>query len=96
MVVNNVAALQRAQDNCCRLLLLVQEVIATPTQSNIDAVVAAGEGTGSLVPQPNYNLDDETYDWPGYQESLLRQIERLQSLILMLGGTFLERSQGSV
>jgi hypothetical protein len=96
MTVNNVAALQRAQDNCCRLLLLVQEVIATPTQSNIDAVVAAGEGTGSLVPQPSYGLDGETYDWPGYQESLLRQIDRLQSLIIKLGGTFLQRSQGSV
>lgn len=90
-----VSALERAKQNCARLILQVQEVIANPTQANIDAIVAAADGTGLLVPKPSYSLDGESYDWPGYVDRLLETMDKLQALIVKLAGNFIVRSRGT-
>lgn len=95
MAASNVERLQRGLDNCTRLYLMVQEVMASPTQSAIDAVVEAA-ADATLVPKPRYDLDGESYDWPAYAESLLKQADDLQKLIVKLGGNFVRRSLGRV
>ena len=62
--------LQRTLDNYGRIWLLLTEVVANPTQANIDTLVGTAEGLGVVTPKPTYSLDGESYDWAGYQEKL--------------------------
>ena len=89
----DVAALVRARSNCIRLILLVQEQVANPTQANVDAIVRAATND-VLVPKPDYGLDGESYQWAGYAESLQRQVEQLTKLINMLSAPWEVRSYG--
>ena len=86
-------AIDRDLDNCLRLRILVQEVIANPTQANIDAVITAASTTSTLVTLPDQSLDGESYSWTGYAESLLRQIEQLRKLQTLFAGPFEVRSR---
>lgn len=88
------AAVAMARDDCCRLLVMVHQVIANPTQANLDAIVAAAGNTGTLVPKPNYSLDGESYQWESYRRSLEASVEGLHKLITILGGSFEIRSRG--
>lgn len=100
---NNVAALQQVQDNLVRLLILVTQVVANPTQSGIDAINAAyaaaataGTATGIVIPQPSYSLDGESIQWESYRVSLEKSVETVQHLIVMLSGSYIVRSYGAV
>lgn len=35
--------------------------------------------------KPNYNINGQSVDWPGYRQHLTDEAERLQNLIEMLG-----------
>lgn len=103
MAVNNVQSLQMVQDNLVRLLILVTQVVANPTQAAIDAITAAyqtaaatGAAVGVVVARPNYSLDGESYQWDSYRASLEKSIEMVQRLIVLLGGNYLIRSRGRV
>lgn len=104
MAANNVNALQQALDNMARLLVLTTQAQTSPTQDNVDAVIAAyttaqtqgGTEGGSLVPKPTYSLDGESYDWAGYAVMLQESILRIQKLIVLLGGNYLIRSRSQV
>ncbi len=69
-MANLADTLQRTLDNYGRLWLLTTEVIANPTQQNIDTLQSTAEGLGVVTPKPTYSLDGENYDWAGYQEKL--------------------------
>ena len=92
-VNTTLAALERARENAARILLLVQEQIANPSQAAVDAIVAQAKDS-NLVAKPTYGLDGESYNWESYQESLLRQIDRLTDLINRLSGPWEIRSRG--
>ena len=87
--------LQAAKTACVDLLLLVTQQINNPTQASIDTVATAlNNGTGGpYVPRPNYSLDGESYDWPGYQLMLTEQIDRLNTLIQREAMPFIVRSR---
>lgn len=100
---NNVAALQLVQDNLVRLLILVTQQVANPTQGGVDAIVAAyqtaaplGQAAGVVVPKPTYSLDGESYQWDAYRQGLEKSIEVVQKLIVLLGGNFVVRSRAAV
>lgn len=92
MALDTVTALRRGRENCMRLYLLVQEQIATPTQSNVDAIVAAAT-SNTLTPKPSYGIDGLSVQWESYAESLLRQIDQIDKLIIRAGGPFEVRSR---
>ncbi len=89
-------------DNLWRLLLLVQQQIASPTQAGIDAINAAYETSkgagqpGLLVPRPTYSLDGESYQWDAYRVSLEKSIRTAQQNLVLMGGNFIVRSRGAV
>jgi hypothetical protein len=87
------AMVGRIIDNYLRLQLLVTEVIANPTQANVDAVVTA-DGTGSRLKfRLDHSLDGESYNWTGYQEFLARQIEHYRKLETQLAGPYEVRTR---
>lgn len=88
MAINRAAAFATAVDNYTRLLLLVTQVIASPTQANVDAVVAAADGSGIIRPKPTYSADGESWDWTGYQNMLIGQFQTLLQTEQRIGGPF--------
>jgi hypothetical protein len=42
--------------------------------------------------KPQYSLDGESYDWPGWEEAILRKIDMLNKLIQSEDGAFEVRS----
>lgn len=63
--------LQRAKESYSQILVLLTQVIATPTQANIDAVVQAIDRAGLVRPKVTYSLDGESYAWTEYQQFIL-------------------------
>src|SRR6266478_4823708 len=97
MAFSNINTIQAAQDNACRLLLMVEMAIASPTQANVDATVAAirqGNLDNTLTLRPQTSLDGESYSWPEYKTALTTFIHECQRLLIMFGGTFISRSMG--
>lgn len=92
MAVNRQANISRAIDNVTRLILLTTEVIANPTQANIDAVVSAATSTNQLRVLADHALDGESYNWTAYVKSLTEQLEALRKAEQTLGGPFEVRS----
>jgi len=86
--------IQRAILNYSRALVACSEVIANPTQANVDAAVAAGAATNLLNFKITYSVDGENYDWVGYQTFLASQLEQLQRVSVILGGPYELRSRG--
>ena len=78
----------RARDNYALILVLCTEVIANPTKAGIDAVVDAATTTGIVRPKPTYSLDGESYDWTGYQQFIVSQLEALDKAIVRAGGPY--------
>ena len=93
MAANNAAAIQLAIDDCCRMLVMVHEVMANPTQSGIDAVIAAAAGTSTLVPRPSYSDSGVSYQWQSYRESLEKSVESLTKLLTVVTGPFMVHSR---
>lgn len=92
-IATTLAALERARENCARLVLLVQEAMASPDQATIDSIVATAT-SNNLVPKPTYSLDGESYNWESYMESLLRQMDKMTDLINKLSAPWEIRSRG--
>lgn len=46
--------------------------------------------------RPQYSLDGESYDWPGYQMAVLEKVEKLNQLIQVEDGAFEVRSFGRI
>ena len=94
MSLDRVALLNRYKDNMYRILLLVEEQIANPSQANIDSIVAAAATAGTVVPKPQYSLDGESYSWPAYAESLHKRIGEVNDMIVKEQGPFQYMSFG--
>lgn len=94
MAVDRVANISRAIDNYTRILVLVSEVIANPTQANVDSVVAAAGTSSTLNLLVNHTLDGQNYDFVGYQDFLMRAIEQLRKIEATISGPFEVRSRG--
>lgn len=45
-------------------------------------------------PKLQVSIDGESYDWPGWRDSILRQVETLNKLIQQTGGPFQVVSRG--
>ena len=58
------------------------------------AVLLATETAYQLAngAKPSYSLDGESYDWPGWEEAVLRKIKMLNELIQTEDGAFEVRS----
>jgi hypothetical protein len=91
-VVTN--ALVQARRNYARLLVLVTEAVANPTQANVDAITTALATTGKLTAKPTYSMDGKSYDWAGYQRMLLDQIAALDEAIVRSEGPWEIVSRG--
>lgn len=93
MAVNRTGNISRAIDNVTRLILLTTEVIANPTQENIDAVVSAATSTNQLRVLADHSLDGESYNWTAYVKSLTEQLEALRKAEQSLAGPWEVRSR---
>ena len=94
MAVTSGQRIRRARDNYERILVAVTEVVAYPTQANIDTAIAAA-GTDALVRfKLDYSVDGESYSWTAYQTFLVDQIDKLRLLEIKLDGPFEVRSIG--
>jgi len=82
------AYLQQVYQNTLSLLVLVDVVIAYPTQANIDAVVNSF-GSTLVQMRPSYSLDSESYDWPGYRKMLVDSLLPIEQAIQRAGGPYL-------
>ena len=77
---SNLQALQTIKSNYLQILIVLTQVIATPTQANIDAAILAIDRSGVMRPKVNFGLDGETYDWTGYQTFVLDAIDKINKL----------------
>ncbi len=75
----------RLRDNVADIMLLVTQVIATPDRASLDALYAAVDAAGVLIPRPTYSVDGQSYQWESYlatldklQETLSKRIQALQ------------------
>ena len=46
--------------------------------------------------KPNYSLDGESYDWPGWEEAILRKVQLINDLLILEDGAFEIRQYGSI
>lgn len=93
MAVDRTGNVSRAIDNYTRILVFLTEVIANPTQANVDAVVAAA-GTDSLLAfRLDHSLDGESYNWVAYAEHVTKQIDILRKMEVALSGPYEVRSR---
>lgn len=83
MATTDLDRLVRAKSNYTRILLALTEVIANPTQATIDALVAAESTAGIVRPKPTASADGVSYDWTGYQQMVINQIEVLRKQIAL-------------
>lgn len=92
-MANPADTLQRVYDNYARIWLLVTEVIANPTQANIDTLTSTAEGLGVVRPKPTYSLDGESYNWGEYQQQLGEIMANVRKQMVFAGGPFEVRSR---
>ncbi len=86
--------LQAAYQNYARLMLLCTQVIAQPTQANVDATLTAAAQNNIVRPKPTSSVDGESYDWTGYQTFLITQMKNLKELIAIESGPYQIESYG--
>lgn len=79
-------ALQRSYDNMARILVLCTQVVLNPTRANIDAAIGAADAASIIRPKPTTSIDGESWDWTGYQQMLMSQMQALKTLIQMENG----------
>lgn len=92
----NLQKLQAAKSALIDLLILVGQTINAPTQANVDQLVTAinaGTNANSYVPRPDYSLDGESYNWNAYKDSLIKNIDDLNTLIQRENMPFIVRSR---
>lgn len=77
--------------NCQRLIVMVQVHLSNPTPANLDSLVSAIQNSTSTDiprPQPDVNVDGESYNWSAYLQTLTSMIEKWIELRQILGGPF--------
>ena len=88
-MANAADTLQRAYDNYARLWLMCTEIIASgSSQTAIDALTSAAEGSGIPAPKINSSVDGDSYDWVGYQSMLGKIMTDLRQQMIMAAGPF--------
>lgn len=92
-MANPADTLQRVYDNYARIWLMLTEVIASPTQANIDKLLSTAEGTGVMQPKPTTSVDGESYDWLGYQAQLGEIMANVRRQMVFAAGPFEVRSR---
>ncbi len=95
MSANNTAAIQQAIDDICRILVLVHQAIANPTQASMDAIIATygASSAQGLIPKPDTSQGGVSTGWVAYRKSLEESLVSLQKLLTILGpGAFWVRS----
>ena len=93
-MATDLSRLQQVKSNYARILILLTEVIANPTQANIDAIIDAAGSASIVSPKPTYSADGVSYDWTGYQSFIIQQYEQLMKLIALESGPYEIRSVG--
>lgn len=89
--------LNQAYTNWTLALVSLDQVIANPTQANIDAAVSSLgmiPGNFALNFRPTQTVDGESYDWTGMRSQLVRDLETLEKAIQRASGPFDIRSRG--
>jgi len=94
VAADRAAAIGRVIDNLCRIMVMVTEQIANPTQANIDAIVAAASASNICTPKPDISVDGESYNWSSYLQTLGGILEQLRKVEAMMSGPFEIRSRG--
>lgn len=95
MSAANQAAISQIIADTYRLLVLVNQVIANPTQANIDAAVAAGAtGNQTLKLKPNYSEQGVSVQWNEFRTQLIASLKELYVLQQFEEGPFEVRSRG--
>lgn len=84
--------LQRVYDNYTRIWLLCTEVVANPTQANVDTLTAEAEGNATLRAKLTYSLDGESYDWTAFQQALEGIMAGVRKQMVFSAGPFEIRS----
>jgi hypothetical protein len=92
VIVQN--ALTTAYQNYARILVLVTQQIASPSQANVDAIAAGASTAGILQPKPTYNVDGENVLWMEYQTMIIDKMLELEQAIQRASGPFEVRSRG--
>lgn len=82
--------------NTYQLLVLVDQVIAAPTQANIDAVVQGAFGMQLAQPKPTYSVDGESIQWESYRQALLNSLLTLDQAIQREGGPYLIQQRNRI
>ena len=85
--------LQRTYDNYAACFLLCTEVIVSPSQANVAALVSTAVSTGVVQPKPTYTLDGESYNWLEYQQGLGEIMASVRRQMVMAAGPWESRSQ---
>lgn len=80
--------LTTAYTNYSLILVALTQVIANPSQANIEAVVLAATNAGVVTPKPTYSVDGKNYDWVGYQKFIIDSMDTLRQRIQDEGGPF--------
>jgi len=94
VAADRAAAIGRVIDNLCRIMVMVTEQIANPTQANIDAIVAAASAANIVTPRLDYSVDGESYNWSSYLQTLGSLLEQLRKVEALLSSPFEIRSRG--
>ncbi len=95
MAADIAATLQRTLENYSRIWLMTTEIIANPTQANIDTLVAAAGTTGVMRPKPTYSVDGESYNWLEYQQALDAVMTGVKNQLIKAQGPFEIRSRAA-
>lgn len=93
-MAHNSDTLQRTYDNYCRIWQMCTELIAAPTQANIDRLVSTAESVGVVRPKITYSLDGETFNWTEYQQQLYEIMAGVRRQMVFADGPFERRSIG--
>lgn len=80
--------LQVVLDNYAQLLMFVTTVLASPTQSNIDAAVLQTNRMNLLGLRVTHSIGDENYSWTEYQQFIISQMETLRIQLQQSSGPF--------
>ena len=91
----NPADIELAIKDTRRLLVLVHQVIANPSQANIDNIVRTAQNAATLTLRPNYSAGGANFSWESYRESLIRSLPELYKLLTVIAGPFETRSRGA-
>lgn len=86
MAADLAALYQRKLDNLARIGLMLTEAIANPTQAAIDALAAASEGSGLVMPKIDTSVDGESYSWGAFQAQFEQMFADCRKMLIRLQG----------